>query len=241
MAPARIGIVGRPTKKGNQRLQAYIEALESVALRPLSVRLLGEGEDLDAVARQLDGLLLPGGGDVHPRHYGEDLHEMTVPVPANQDDTELRLARWALEHDLPILAICRGIQVLNVAAGGTLYQHLPAQRPGEIEHHRPGGWAKKDELAHPVTLEPGSRLAALLGASEALVNTRHHQAVKDLGEGLRAVAWYNRGQRDEVIEGIEMPARRFVVGVQWHPENLLQVAPAMRGLFLAFARAAAGG
>jgi gamma-glutamyl-gamma-aminobutyrate hydrolase PuuD len=166
----------------------------------------------------LDGLLLTGGTDVNPRRYGEAPGPHTQGPDTERDELEARLLADALAQDLPVLAICRGMQLLNVVAGGTLTQHL-----GDSNAHHGD---------HPVLIQPGSRLAGIYGAGERVVNSRHHQAVREPGEGVAVTAL----APDGIIEGIEIPRRRFVVGVQWHPEDRPEDAP----LFAAFAAALAG-
>jgi putative glutamine amidotransferase len=203
---------------------------------PLLIPLGLPAGALEHLAARLDGLLLPGGVDVEPRRYGAVPSPKLGKVSPEQDETELFLARWALTHDLPLLAICRGIQMLNVAAGGTLIQDIASERPASLKHDRFYPAHPLDELAHEVAIVPGSRLAAILGAPSLAVNTRHHQALDRLGAGLVISA----RAPDGLIEGVEAPAQRFAIAVQWHPENLLQAQPAMRRLFRAFIAAAGG-
>ncbi len=168
----------------------------------------GELEVLDAIA----GLILPGGGDVDPTRYGHSVrHEANYDVSPERDQFELALARAALaRRTLPMLCICRGMQLLNVALGGDLVQHIPDHFGERVLHRRP----ERLPVTHPVRLEPESRLAHLLGATELVVRSFHHQAVGRLGAGLRAVAW----SPDGVVEAVESERHPFVVAVQWHPE-----------------------
>jgi putative glutamine amidotransferase len=192
---------------------------------------LGEGA-LAALCERMDGLLLTGGGDLDPARFGQERHPTVYDVAPLRDDLELELTRRALEEDRPVLAICRGIQVLNVALGGTLVQDLPSERPGPIVHSQT---APRHEPTHPVKVQgEGSRLGEVLGAPEVQVNSMHHQAIDRLGGGLREVAW----APDGVIEGVEMPGPGFVLGVQWHPEELVGHDPAARSLFAAVVEAA---
>jgi putative glutamine amidotransferase len=212
--------------------QSYIRCLEAAGAAPLIVPLLRAEGALRAIYATLDGLLLAGGGDVDPRLYGEEPHPKLRDVDPERDRVELLLLRWAFEDDLPVLAICRGIQVLNVAAGGTLYQDIAAQCPWAMRHNhyrsRP-----RDYRAHEVNIEPGSRLFHLLGTRRLAVNSMHHQAVKDPAPGLRVSA----RAEDGLIEGIESSEHRFVVGVQWHPEALAHQDPVMQRLFDGFVEA----
>jgi putative glutamine amidotransferase len=187
------------------------------------------------IYRRLDGLLLPGGVDVDPEHYGEEPHPRLGAVNDALDEAELVLARWALEDDLPLLGICRGIQLINVAAGGSLYQDLATQYPGASRHRFGPPQYPREHRGHPVHIEPGSRLADAVGALDVPVNSRHHQAVKGIAPGFVVTA----RAPDGVIEGLEKPGAPFTVGVQWHPENLADDDPQMLGLFQAFVQVAA--
>jgi putative glutamine amidotransferase len=215
-------------------LRTYIEALGEAGAIPVIVPLGLSAADLLSLYTRLDGVLLPGGGDIDPVEFGEAPHpKLGDDVDPLRDATELALARQAIGDDRPLLAVCRGVQVLNVALGGTLYQDLPSQYPGALKHSYRLREATRDYLAHAVQIEEDSHLARVLGTSIVQVNSRHHQAIRDLAPGLQIVA---RSQ-DGVIEGVEHPARRFVLGVQWHPENL-QALPEMKRLFEAFVQAA---
>jgi putative glutamine amidotransferase len=159
----------------------------------------------------LDALILPGGGDIDPAVYGAEREPATIRVDRERDDAELSLCRAALAADLPVLGICRGMEILNVALGGTLLQHLP-DRIGHDGHLRNPGTFER----HEVQLEPGSRAADLVGGSRCMVMSHHHQAVAELGEG---IVVSGRESEDGTIEAIEAPAARLAVGVQWHPEE----------------------
>lgn len=189
----------------------YVRSVEKAGGLPL-VLAPGQPADAAALLDRVDALVLSGGADVDPAHYDEAPHETVTRVIPERDDFELALCREALRRDLPILAICRGHQVLNVATGGTLVQDIPSQLPGAAEHDPD---TERWETAHEVLVLPGTRLREILGSERVAVNSFHHQAVKDLGQGLVLSA---RAADDGVVEGIEMPDRRFVVGVQWHPE-----------------------
>jgi putative glutamine amidotransferase len=190
----------------------YVRAVEAAGGLPV-VLVPGRPEDVGDLLSRLQGLVLSGGGDLDPAHYGEDRHETVTDVTAERDHFELALARQALDVNLPTLAICRGQQVLNVATGGTLIQDIPSSVAGAADHDPE---RERAELSHEVRLLPGSRLRQVLGEDTVAVNSFHHQAVKDVGKGLIASAW---SVGDGVIEGIEAPGRRFVLGVQWHPES----------------------
>jgi putative glutamine amidotransferase len=185
----------------------YVDAVARAGGRPLIVPPLDDGVDetLDA----LDGILLSGGEDLDPAHYGAERHPETKGVHEARDRAELALLRAALERDMPVLAVCRGSQVLNVALGGDLVQHLP-EVVGHDEHrHTPGAFAD-----HDVRVASDSRLGELLG-ERAPVKSHHHQGFGRVGQGLREVAWADDG----LVEGLEDPARRFALGVLWHPEE----------------------
>ena len=214
---------------------SYIHAVALVGGAPLLIPLVEDHEALRAVYEKMDGLLLSGGVDVEPRRYGQSPHENLGAVDLLRDEVELTLTQWAVEEDRPILAICRGIQVLNVALGGTLYQDIPSQAPGALAHpYQPG--KARDYLAHSVELEAGTLLAEMLSPAgkSVTVNSMHHQAVWDVSPGCLITA----RAPDGMIEGIEHQQRRFVVGVQWHPEEMVDSYPLMRGLFCSLVEAA---
>lgn len=212
----------------------YPAALAACGALPVIIPLGLPEEILRALFARLDGLLLAGGVDIAPEEYGETPHPQLGRVDAARDATELTVARWALAAGLPILGICRGIQSLNVAAGGALYQDLSAQYPGAIRHTYMPAESPWERPTHRVTVAEGSRLATVLGATELAVNSFHHQAVKQPAPGFTPVAW----AEDGVIEGLEKPDHRFVVGVQWHPEGMFHTDPLARRLFAAFVDAA---
>jgi putative glutamine amidotransferase len=163
---------------------------------------------VDEVLDRVDALVLQGGGDVHPELYGHELHPETNTLDRRRDEFELALLRRARERVIPVLGICRGIQLVNVGYGGTLVQHLPDVTG--LDHGRLDAW---DAVAHAIEIAPGSRLAQLMGTTGLEVNSVHHQALGRLGAGLRAVAW----AEDGVVEAIEHESEA-VLAVQWHPE-----------------------
>ena len=158
--------------------------------------------------------------------FGEAPHPTTSLISAERDELELqRVTRQAIDTGLPLLAICRGLQVVNVALNGTLHQHVPDVFGDDIAHSQPGA---RSDRTHDVTIEGGTLLSRLAGGDQLRVNSFHHQAIKDLGDGLRPVAW----AEDKVIEAVEMPgARGFMLAVQWHPEELVEDDPAALRLF----------
>jgi putative glutamine amidotransferase len=172
----------------------------------------------DATAEQpaealdlIDGLLLAGGSDVDPGSYGAVPHPETRGTWPERDRFELGLAHAALERDMPVLGVCRGMQMLNVARGGTLVQHLPDVVGHEDHRHTPGAFGD-----HEVRIEAGTLASRAVGAERAAVKSHHHQGVDELGEGLVAVGW---SEADDTIEAIELPDRTYAVGVLWHPEE----------------------
>jgi putative glutamine amidotransferase len=184
----------------------YVHAVDRAGGRPLLVPPSDDGieETLDVV----DGLVFSGGADLEPELYGQQAHAETSGISADRDGFELALLEGALARDMPVLAICRGSQVLNVARGGDLVQHLPDVVGDEKHKHTPGTFAD-----HDVTLEEGTRLGDLLGG-RAPVKSHHHQGFGRVGEGLRVAAH----AEDGTIEAVEDPSRRFALGVLWHPE-----------------------
>ncbi len=214
--------------------RAYVEAVAAAGGIPVLIPLNLSGSALRALYDSLDGILLAGGGDIAPAIYGEPPHEKLGEVDDERDRVEMELARLALAGGMPLLGICRGIQVLNVAAGGTLYQDIAAQQPGALRHDCGADDYPRNHLAHRVHITPDSRLATALGVTSALVNSRHHQAVKAIAPEMAIVAH----SPDGIVEGIESPTHPFAVGVQWHPENLAAGADGRRGLFEAFVAAA---
>jgi putative glutamine amidotransferase len=208
---------------------------ESVRRAGGEVRVLNAAADWPAdVMGSAQGLLLTGGGDVRPALYGAATHPTFDPAEPGRDEYEMELVRLAFEKDLPVFAICRGVQLLNVARGGTLIQDIPDEVGTSVEHRiREPRFA----IAHDVWLTTGSLLERTMrerleDGESCAVNSRHHQAPKDLGEGLIA----SGTAPDGVIEAIEDPSRRFCLGVQWHPENFYRTGE-FRALFEAFVQA----
>jgi len=226
---------GEPPRREMALGLTYLHAIEAAGGLPVVIPPL-ELSAVDPLLDRFGGICLSGGPDLDPATYRARGHPELGPVEPELDRFELELARRADERGLPILAICRGEQALNIARGGTLHQHLP-DRPGTTLEHRQR--APGDRPTHGVEMSPGSRLVRLMGRRKARVNSFHHQAVDRLGAGLRAVAW----SPDGVIEGVEAPGREFVVGVQWHAETLVARrgnAALFAGLIEAAARHSAG-
>jgi putative glutamine amidotransferase len=186
----------------------YVHAVERAGGRALLVPPSDDG--LDETLDALDGVIFSGGSDLDPETYGEDAHPETFGVHPERDRAELALLERALERDMPVLGICRGSQVLNVALGGDLHQHLPEVVGHEEHKHNPPGVFAD----HDVTIEPGTKLAEVFGAATTDVKSHHHQGFRRLGEGLIEAARAEDGS----IEAVEDPDRRFALGVLWHPE-----------------------
>jgi putative glutamine amidotransferase len=208
----------------------YVRAVEKAGGLPV-VLAPGRPDDAADLLSRLDGLLLTGGADVDPVLYGEEAHETVTRVIPERDAFEIGLCREALRKDRPLLAICRGHQVLNVATGGTLIQDIPSQVSGAFDHDPD---RERWETAHEVRILPRTRLREILGAETIAVNSFHHQAVRDLGQGLVVSA---ASIVDGVIEGIEAPGRRLAVGVQWHPEAFWDRPRDFQPLFEALVKA----
>jgi len=191
---------------------SYARAVQRAGGRP--VLLIPDQEDTDdpdGVLDVVDALIVTGGaGDVNPALYGEEPHPETGPVQEERDAYELALVRAAIEREMPVLGICRGMQILNVAYGGGIEQHVPDVVGHEKHRHTPGTFAD-----HEVVIEPGSLAARAVGAERAPVKSHHHQGVKDVGAGLAVTARAD----DETVEAIEDPSCPFVLGVLWHPEE----------------------
>jgi putative glutamine amidotransferase len=211
---------------------AYVAAVQQAGGVPVLLVPQHDARAQAALLERLDGVLLTGGGDVDPMRFGEVAHPTVSDVSAERDALEIALVEGALERRLPLLAICRGIQVLNVALGGSLHQDV-ASSPGTPIAHRQQ--APRHEPTHGVKIEADSRLGDVLGAHDLDVNSMHHQAVKGLGRGLRAVAF----SPDGLIEAVELvDPSQLVLGVQWHPEELAPHQPAAQRLFAALIAAA---
>lgn len=216
--------------------QRYVDVLTASGAIPWVIPLLeGNEAAVRRIYERLDGLFLPGGVDVDPAAYGELRSSLCGRTDPARDWTELLLVRWALADKKPVLAVCRGAQLVNVAVGGSLYQDVGTQHPEAIKHdHFPVGGRRRDALAHEVHLAAGSRLRRLLGTDSLAVNSMHHQGIARLAPGLVPVAT----SPDGLIEGVETSNGHFLIGVQWHPEDLVDVDPRMKRLFDAFIQAA---
>jgi putative glutamine amidotransferase len=213
----------------------YTDALAACGALPLVIPLNLPNGTLRAIFERLDGLCLSGGVDVDPAEYGEARRPDLGSVDRGRDETELALANWALEADLPVFGICRGIQLLNVAAGGSLYQHIPGQVRGALRHDYTHANSPWEQPVHEVVIEPASLLAGIVNEPAIMTNSFHHQSVKEIAKEFRRVAH----TEDGVVEAIEHPQKRFVLAVQWHPEGMFRSDPHARRLFEAFVAACA--
>jgi putative glutamine amidotransferase len=217
----------------------YHLAAAAAGAVPVTLPLFEQDEaTLRALYDRLDGLLLAGGVDLDPASYGEAPHPRLGRTDPARDRVELSLARWAIAEGKPVLGLCRGHQVLNVALGGTLWQDIAAQVPEAIRHdYFPTAGYARDFLAHEVSVAAGSRLHESFGTGSVAVNSMHHQAVKDLAPALLASA----RSADGLVEALESGTAHFLVGVQWHPEVFEGQDVGTRRLFQAFVAAASRG
>ena len=215
---------------------AYVEAVSAAGGVPVLIPLGLDEDALGVLMARLDGLLLSGGGDLAGEYYQSEHPNLIFDVDPDRDRVELFLAHAAVERDKPLLAICRGHQLLNVALGGSLYEDVLHLMPSAIKHDYWGEYPR-NFLSHEVTVCAGSLLAGRLGERRTLrVNSLHHQGIRDLGRGLVAAAH----APDGLVESVEIPGHRYALGVQWHPENLIHDDPAMLSLFQGLVEAAAG-
>jgi len=210
---------------------SYLNAIQQAGGVPVPVPPQLSAAARGEILKHVHGVLLTGGGDVDPARFGETPHPTTAEVSAARDALEIDLTQWALGRRVPLLAVCRGLQVLNVALGGSLYQDIPSEPGSPLDHSQAALQGKARNIpTHQVKVRDGSRLAGILGALEVDVNSFHHQAIKRLGRGLADVAW----APDSIVEGVELADDgRFVVGVQWHPEELVGSERAAFNLFAA--------
>ena len=231
-----VGILGStsPAKKDSVPTQylnrAYVWAVESAGGIPIMLPVTRDPESVGRYLGLLDGLLISGGVDVDPACFGEEPHPQLGTVDDDRDTTELPLIRAALAQDLPVFAICRGIQSLNVALGGSLYQDIPSQAPSEIHHQQSDLGIPRNQTSHAIHIVPDSRLHRIVGQSEMQTNSFHHQALKKVAEGLIVTAY----APDDIIEAAESPTHRYVVAVQFHPEETAPKDLPSRQLFEAF-------
>lgn len=211
--------------------QTYVDAVVRAGGVPVLIPLVDDEEVLQTLYDRIDGLLLAGGGDVDPAHYGEEPLPELGKVDALRDAVELPLARWAVADGKPVLGICRGVQVLNVSMGGSLYQDITTQLNSALHHDE--SYAKEDwtHMAHDLRLDPSSNMAKLFATTSFPINSLHHQSLKAIAPGLRAVGW----APDGVVEAVEGSNGQFIMGLQCHPEALQGSAdPRWQALFKRF-------
>jgi putative glutamine amidotransferase len=231
---------GRPEPGWPARVDCVTDqdthALVAAGGAPIAIPLDLPEDALHSIFGLLNGLCLTGGVDIDPVHYGESRHPALGRVDAPRDANELLIARWALAAGMPILGICRGIQLLNVAAHGSLYQDIAAQLPSAQRHSYSPDESPWDRASHCVRFTPDSQLARILGTVEVWTNSFHHQAVKEPAPGF---AVSGRAE-DGVVEGIEARSHPFAFGVQWHAECMYETHAASQRLFISFVSAARG-
>jgi putative glutamine amidotransferase len=212
--------------------QSYVRAVSRAGAAPLLIPHLTDEVRLRAVYDLLDGVLLPGGPDIDPAHYGERIHEKCQTIDARRDEMELMLSHWAVAEGKPILGICRGIQMVNVAEGGSLYQDIEAQVPAAERHDWKPGYAR-NYRPHTVTIAAETRLAAIVETTDMPVNSFHHQALKGIAPGFIVTA----RAPDGIVEAVEAENHPFALAVQWHPEELADDDPRAQHLFDALVEA----
>lgn len=206
----------------------YIKAINGAGGIPIQLPTIENTADYEQVLRHVDGLLIQGGCDIAPYFFGEQPDKALGRIDSLVDRQEMELVRLAYDAGIPILGICRGHQVINVAFGGSLYQDIPSAMPDAIGHNQFG--CKREELYHKIEIDPTSHLHQFLGKSSLYVNSFHHQSVKKIGDGLKVVAT----APDGIVEAIEGTRDKFVMGVQFHPENLYGIYTEFTNLFRAF-------
>ncbi len=218
--------------------QRYVHAVMAAGGVPVLIPLLAEDPaTLREIYERLDGVLVPGGVDIDPAFYRSDRHAALGRLDPARDTSEMVMTRWAVKEGKPFLGLCRGLQVLNVALGGSLWQDLDDERPDSIKHdYYPTAGFSRDHLAHPVDVRADSRLGEALGGGSIPVNSMHHQGIRDLSSRLVATAI----APDGLIEAAESRDDNFAVGVQWHPEMFSHGEPSTGSLFEAFVAAASG-
>lgn len=215
--------------------QSYALAVERAGGIPVLLPPQSDPDALREIAARLDGLLLSGGGDVDPALYGEERLPESGQAEPGRDALELSLAQLMLDAGQPVFGICRGMQVLNVVRGGSLYQDITAQRPGAPPHQTHDYQGRRDQPAHEIDIDANSLLARVMGQTRHAVNSFHHQAVKEPGAGVEIVAW----SEDGIAEAMVLPDAPFALAVQFHPEELVLVDDASQRLFDAFVQACA--
>ena len=217
--------------------QRYVQALTDAGALPWLIPLVSSEDTLRGIYESVDAVFLPGGADIDPLSYGTAPHAMCDKTDRDRDRVELALATWGLADGKPILGVCRGMQLINVALGGSLYQDLATQLPNGIKHdYFPFGGQnhRRDYLAHEVRIAPDSRLSRLFGSGPIKVNSMHHQGVRSLAAGLVATAH----APDGLVEAVEGTGPNYLFAVQWHPEALTERDASTRRIFTEFVEAA---
>ncbi|MFZ1771772.1 MAG: gamma-glutamyl-gamma-aminobutyrate hydrolase family protein [Caldilinea sp.] len=215
--------------------QTYVRTLEQLGALPVMIPLHMTAASLRGIFERLDGLFLPGGEDIDPANYGAERHDLLGATDKERDRTELLLTHWAVEMGMPVLGVCRGAQMINVACGGSLYQDILSERPDLAKHDYFPPSFERFRISHPIDIAADSRLAHAMGQVHE-VNSMHHQGLDRIGFGLRVVARADDG----LPEAVEAPVLPYIVGVQWHPEELAKTDQMSANLFYDFVRAAAG-
>ncbi|VAW39512.1 Para-aminobenzoate synthase, amidotransferase component [hydrothermal vent metagenome] len=243
IAPVHKPLIGCTTyrKASNQTrpieiiglMPSYLEAISAAGGIPVMIPLGLSEADLLEIVQRVDGIVLPGGGDIEPSVYEGTRHNLVLSVDEDRDRVEMVVARTAVFHKKPLLAICRGVQLLNVSLSGSLWEDVEVMMPQAMRHEFVNS-NPRNYLAHDVTIEADSLLAKLLDCTETAVNSLHHQGIRRLADGLRVTAV----APDGLIEGVEVIDHPYAIGVQWHPENIIHNAPHMLGLFRGLVEAA---
>ncbi len=212
----------------------YPDAILAAGGLPVLLPFTGDIRQLRDLYERLDGIVFAGGGDINPAEYGEVAHPLTKEVCLERDRIELQLIKWSIADNKPILAICRGLQLLNVALGGSLIQDIPSAMPAMSNHNVSSDKQERHHLAHTLRIEPGSRTADIIGTTTIATNTHHHQGIKKPAPGLTVTGW----AEDGIIECVELASSHFAIGVQSHPESLTTLGLGWQKLFGAFVQAA---
>lgn len=208
----------------------YSDAILDAGGIPVFMPFTHTTQELRAMYDRMDGILFAGGNDIDPAEYGESKHVKTIDISPERDRIEIQLVKWAIADNKPILAICRGLQVLNVALGGTLIQDIPTEVLGASNHDESTDQKDKHYISHQLRLDPDSKLATIFGRDSVPANTHHHQAIKKPAPGLSVTGW----AEDNIIEAAEIASSRFAIGVQCHPESLYTLNAEWSKLFKAF-------
>ena len=209
----------------------YSDAIIRAGGVPILIPITTDIDTLEQIYTKVDGILFAGGNDVNPILYGEQPSEYTIDFSDKRDSVELELLKWTVRDKKPMLGICRGMQLWNVLNGGSLYQHIPVDMPEASDHNSSTKLEDLEHLAHALKVDADSRLAEIIDSTTIHANTHHHQAIKQLGRGIKASAW----AEDGVIEAVETDDKDFyAIGLQCHPESLHNVEPKWNVVFRSF-------